>query len=109
MRRSRLVVVVCVLCCGLPWVMWPALMHGSIHLGALGLMQVSEHTRIVGRWNATMHAAAEELSLLRGPKSAIPQRLIFTYKDNLLQTQEPRVLYENVMLTIAAYRAVWPR
>jgi Glycosyltransferase sugar-binding region containing DXD motif len=37
----------------------------------------------------------------------IPHRLIFTYKWNLLERQEPRHFYDNVLHTIRAYQAVW--
>lgn len=41
------------------------------------------------------------------PEPAIPRILIFTYKQNLLETKEPRVLYDNVMNTINVYKKYW--
>lgn len=41
------------------------------------------------------------------PEPAIPRTLIFTYKQNLLETKEPRVLYDNVMNTINVYKNYW--
>ena len=38
---------------------------------------------------------------------AIPRILIFTHKQNLLETKEPRVLYDNVMNTISVYKKYW--
>jgi hypothetical protein len=37
----------------------------------------------------------------------IPHHLIFTYKDNILETHMPPLLYQNVLATIAAYRRAW--
>jgi len=36
-----------------------------------------------------------------------PHNLIFTYKDNLLKTKEPRELYDNVVQTIRMYQNAW--
>lgn len=41
------------------------------------------------------------------PAPAIPRILIFTHKQNLLETKEPRVLYDNVMNTINVYKKYW--
>jgi len=43
------------------------------------------------------------------PPSTIPRRLIFTYKTNLLTTQQPQLLHDNVQDTIAMYRQEWAR
>jgi Methyltransferase domain len=37
----------------------------------------------------------------------IPRHLIFTYKTNILETKTPKVLYDNVIHTINAYRKAW--
>lgn len=47
---------------------------------------------------------------MRGDPSAeskIPRRLIFTFKDSLLETKEPLLLYDNVRNTIDTYREAW--
>jgi hypothetical protein len=47
---------------------------------------------------------------MRGPPSPgykIPRRLIFTHKQNLLETKDPPLLYENVQKTIQTYREAW--
>jgi Glycosyltransferase sugar-binding region containing DXD motif len=41
------------------------------------------------------------------PPPKIPHRMIFTAKENLLETKEPRHLYENVIHTINVYRDAW--
>jgi mannosyltransferase OCH1-like enzyme len=37
----------------------------------------------------------------------IPHRLVFTYRWNVLERQEPRHFYDNVQRTIAAYQTAW--
>lgn len=37
----------------------------------------------------------------------IPQRLIFTYHNNILETKQPASLYENVLNTIGMYSTLW--
>jgi len=41
------------------------------------------------------------------PGYKIPRRLLFTFKDSLLETKEPHLLYTNVRSTIAKYREAW--
>lgn len=38
---------------------------------------------------------------------AVPHRIFFTYKINILETKEPIEYYENVQNTIRAYRDLW--
>mmetsp|Transcript_23143 Transcript_23143/g.28395 ORF Transcript_23143/g.28395 Transcript_23143/m.28395 type:complete len:454 (-) Transcript_23143:2444-3805(-) len=42
-----------------------------------------------------------------GGEPTIPRRLIFTYRNNMLETKEPRNLYENVRNTIHVYGNLW--
>jgi mannosyltransferase OCH1-like enzyme len=44
------------------------------------------------------------LNPIQGP---IPHILWFTYKHNILETQQPKVFYDNIMKTIEAYRSEW--
>lgn len=37
----------------------------------------------------------------------IPHRLLFTYKTNMLETKEPKALYDNVQNTIQKYSQAW--
>jgi hypothetical protein len=41
------------------------------------------------------------------PEYKIPRRLIFTYRDNLLETKDPPLLFGNVKKTIEMYRDAW--
>jgi hypothetical protein len=43
---------------------------------------------------------------VRGNNS-VPHRLVFTYRWNVLERQEPRHFYDNVQRTIAAYQTAW--
>ncbi len=43
----------------------------------------------------------------REPCGPIPHKLWFTYKDNLLETEEPRNYYKNVLKTIDTYSSFW--
>ena len=40
--------------------------------------------------------------------SPIPQRLIFTYRTNLMETKDPKLFYDNVVKTVAKYQELWP-
>ena len=41
------------------------------------------------------------------PEYKIPRRIIFTHKQNLLETKDPPLLYQNVLNTIQKYREAW--
>ena len=41
------------------------------------------------------------------PSHLIPQRLVFTYRTNILETKRPKLLYKNVLESINRYRKSW--
>eukprot|EP00586_Coscinodiscus_wailesii_P012731 CAMPEP_0172520656 /NCGR_PEP_ID=MMETSP1066-20121228/292129_1 /TAXON_ID=671091 /ORGANISM="Coscinodiscus wailesii, Strain CCMP2513" /LENGTH=560 /DNA_ID=CAMNT_0013303451 /DNA_START=77 /DNA_END=1755 /DNA_ORIENTATION=+ len=64
------------------------------HLAEAGLFKNST--------NIDAGLASQDVS---GPK--IPHNMIFTYKDNLFETKDPEILYNNVLHTIEAYSQAW--
>ena len=57
---------------------------------------------LVSSFVASAEGAAEG-----GSTSAIPERMVFTYKSNILESGKPKLYYDNVYATISAYRAQW--
>jgi mannosyltransferase OCH1-like enzyme len=68
----------------------------------------SPNINSIGSYNISTHNPVP--IDMRGPPSQefkIPRRIIFTYKDNILETKDPPVLYENMLNTIQKYREEW--
>jgi len=57
---------------------------------------------LVSSFVASAEGAAEG-----GSTSAIPERMVFTYKSNILESGKPKLYYDNVYATISAYREQW--
>lgn len=80
----------------------------SLILGfALSLVTISIYTLFASEsdnytYDILRITEKERLDLL-----PIPHKLIFSYKNNILETKEPKELYENVQRTIDEYRKAW--
>mmetsp|Transcript_20644 Transcript_20644/g.25536 ORF Transcript_20644/g.25536 Transcript_20644/m.25536 type:complete len:318 (-) Transcript_20644:248-1201(-) len=55
--------------------------------------------------SAKGEASKEDSDHSNEPK--IPHLLVFTYKDDILKTKEPKAIYENIKKTIESFRTAW--